>query len=89
MFTNNSKFLEFTPNSLSVVLVKFEDYQSNVSRKMTQSGKHKVYFDIWNNLESVLRLSKNSAKDSVFSRLCHFFCGEYGTVWPFGTVTVK
>ena len=40
MFTANSKFLETTPNSLSVILVKFEDQGSDASHEMTQYGKH-------------------------------------------------
>ena len=43
MFTTNSKLLETTPNSLSVILVKFEDHRSDASHKMTQYGKHGTF----------------------------------------------
>ena len=43
MFTTNSKFLETTPNSVSVILVMFEDHWSDAAHKMTQSGKHGIY----------------------------------------------
>ena len=89
MFTTNSKFLETATNSLSVVLVKFEDYRSEASHKMTQSGKHWVYFD---HLEqfgiSFKTLEKFRRRFRIF-QIVSFFCGVYGKVWPFGTVTVK
>ena len=43
MFTTISMFLETTPNSLSVILVKFEDHRSDASHKMTQYGKHGIF----------------------------------------------
>ena len=36
MLTTNSKFLKTTPNSLNVILIKFEDHWSDASHKMTQ-----------------------------------------------------
>ena len=47
MFTTSSKFLEATPNSLSIILVKFEDHRSNASHKMTQYGKHRIFRGIF------------------------------------------
>ena len=47
MFTANSKFLETTPNSLSVILVKFEDQRSDTSHEMTQFGKHRIFRGIF------------------------------------------
>ena len=43
MFTANSKFLETTPNSLSVILVEFKDQRSDASHKMTQYGRPGIF----------------------------------------------
>ena len=35
-----SKFVQTTPNGLSIILVKFEDHRSDAAPEMTYAGKH-------------------------------------------------
>ena len=42
-FTTNFKFLETSPNSLRVILGKFEDHRSDASHKMTEYGKQGIF----------------------------------------------